>query len=195
MAFRLFPSKAKPAPETKKEEPVSYAPENVLFSVFGISMDIPGNWLIYPQRSREDLTYESGCYKFEENRNRTTSISVGVRWETEDTTAEEFIENYIKGMEAQYKKKQKKNIEFSVVEKEILTLENGYKACIIQCEYKASAGLFMSTSKVSRVRVLNLAYYDEKTHRAIIGTIVAKPDKMEENIDYYKSLLTNIKSA
>ena len=180
-----------PEPQPLQPEEISVPPETMKFTLFGITLQVPGTWLAYPQQNRERISWASGALNIEDSQNRMEASSLGIQWEARDTTPEQFLEDYPRDMEQQYSRRIKKNAEFVLLRNEILETNDGKKVCLLCCEYRASSSM-LGKSKLTKISIMNTAFYCTRTRRIITGTIVARPNRMEELQDRYQEMLLGI---
>ena len=162
--------------------------------MFGITAQIPGSWLVYPQQNRERLSWATGSLNFEECLEPMKASSLGIQWEAKETTEQEFLDSYPKYIEQSYSQKMKKKTQFVLTDNRILHLENGKNVCLLCCEYRASTSM-LDKSKFTKISVMNTAFYCEHTQRIIAATIVARPARMNDLEDIYRGILLGIQSA
>lgn len=66
--------------------------------------------------------------------------------------------------------------------------------CVIETQYKATQALVNNPKKMQRLRVCNVAFYCEMTHRMVICSLVTTPQYMEENRELLESLLFSLQT-
>lgn len=160
------------------------------FQLFGLHMEVPGTWVIYPENRSQELSYEEGFLKFDHRRSKEKehiqeSVSVGLRWQRirEPISNDDFMRDYVEKLVKPDKKGKKSSIQI-ISQKKIHIGEQ--EAIFLECSYMASASLFRKNGIV--VHVLNIAYLDIRSERTIIGTAAINAAAVEQ----YKDILTEI---
>lgn len=67
----------------------------------------------------------------------------------------------------------------------------GGKAAFVVSEYRASLGLVKRKSDAP-VRVLQLAFYDEESGRAVVSSLIGRPDNVRENEEALRELVFSV---
>ncbi len=164
--------------------------EKVVFSIYGLSIEHPKNWnIIFSPKTPPD--YNNGFVRIEHFiPKKGADISMSINWQKIETDGDNFASAYCDKIAEQYKKQMKKK-HFSIDNKEIMELADK-KAAFLSTEYNAEMGLIKKKSKEC-VKTIQLAFYDRKTKRAVVGTIISTPERLNENYDYFKSMLFTLK--
>lgn len=164
--------------------------ENLLFSIYGISIEHPRDWKIFfdPKRA---FDYTTGFFRIEDYVPRKgAQISLSINWEKVPSENEGFAQQYCENIRAQYKKQMKKT-PFQVEAMDILDFLDGQAAYIVS-EYRASPGLMKKKSD-GPVRTMQLAYYDEASGRAVVSSVIGRPETISAQEDFLRGLLFSVR--
>lgn len=166
-----------------------------LLDIFGIQIRYHPGWRIIPDNSYS-LNYDSGLFRFEENVvEKRSRVSLGLRWECSQTDNETFLKEFRENIEAEYRKAVKgKSRQFELLRDEIVENAQGVRMCVIETQYKATQALVNDPRKMQRLRVCNVAFYCEVTHRMVICSLVTTPQYMEEERELLESLLFSLQT-
>lgn len=169
--------------------------DTCLLDIFGIQIKYHPGWRIIPDSSYS-LNYDSGLFRFEENVvEKRSRVSLGLRWECSQTDNETFLNEFSQNIEAEYHKALKgKSRQFELLRDEIIENGQGVRMCVIETQYKATQALVNNPKKMQRLRVCNVAFYCEMTHRMVICSLVTTPQYMEENRELLESLLFSLQT-
>jgi len=176
-------------------------PDRWTLQMFGVKMEVPGTWILYPESRSTEFRYEEGFLKFERRGDRINgkikgSVSLGLRWQRleEDMTNEQFMERYVERLLTPSKKSRKKTAAppVRIVSREQIMLD-GQCALLLECSYTASAKLFGPGG--TQVCVLNVAFFDEPSRRTIVGTALAEPDTIAGYRDMLVEALSSIRCS
>lgn len=163
--------------------------ERTLFSIYDISIEHPKSWKLCfdPKRG---VTYNSGFFRIEDFvPKKGAQLSLSLNWEAVESTNEEFAENYYANIRQQYARQLKKT-PYDIETMEVVDFCGG-KAAFVVSEYRASLGLVKRKSDAP-VRVLQLAFYDEESGRAVVSSLIGRPDNVRENEETLRELVFSV---
>jgi len=166
------------------------AEERSLFSIYGISVEHPMDWLLFfdPKRPFNRTT---GFFRIEDYVPRKgANISLSINWEMTPCDNVTFAERYCENIAAQYRRQFKKN-PYVIECADIVDFGQG-KAAYLVSEHGANLGIVKKKS-TEQVRILQLAFYDEHSGRAVVGSVIGHPEKIREKEAFFKELLFTIK--
>lgn len=163
--------------------------------IFGIQVKYNPGWRIIPD-NLYSLNYDSGLFRFEENVvEKRSRISMGLRWECSQTDNETFLKEFSQNIQAEYHKSLKgKSRQFEILRDEIVENAQGTRMCVIETQYRATQSLVNNPKKMQRLRVCNVAFYCEKTHRMIICSFVTTPQYREENREELDAIFSSLQT-
>lgn len=163
--------------------------ERTIFSIYDISIEHPKEWKLCfdPKRG---VSYESGFFRIEDFvPGRGAQFSLSLNWEKASGTNESFADSYCENISKQYNKQFKRSpYEMEVIE----TIDFcGGKAAFVVSEYHATLG-FVKRKTDAPVRVLQLAFYDEESGRAVVSSLIGNPETVHENEEALRELVFSV---
>lgn len=164
--------------------------DRVLFSVYGISVAHPKTWKLCfdPKRG---VSYSSGFFRIEDFVPRKgAQLSLSLNWEQLPGDNESFAEKYCENISEQYKVQMKKS-PYQMERMEVIDFCGG-KAAFVVSEFRGSLGLVKRASDAP-VRVIQLAYYDEDSGRAVVSSLMGRPELVRENEDLLQDLVYSVR--
>lgn len=182
-------------PEEFLEEVLQVCPEECfrnrsLFSIYGVSVEHPMDWLLFfdPKRPFNQAT---GFFRIEDYLpKKGANISLSINWEKTPCDNTSFAQRYCENVEAQYRRQFKK--EPYIIEcSDVIDYLDG-KAAYIISEHGANLGIFKKKA-TEHVRILQLAFYDEKSGRAVVGSVIGRPSLIHEKEVHLKELLFTLR--
>lgn len=160
--------------------------ENLLFSIYGVSIEHPRDWKIFFEPKRA-FDYTTGFFRIEDYIPRKgAQISLSINWQMVPSANESFACQYCSNIQAQYQKQMKKT-PYQVVTADIIDFLDG-KAAYVVSEYLGSSGLVKKKTD-SSIRSLQLAFYDEESQRAVVSSVIGKREKIAEEEDFLRGLV------
>lgn len=164
--------------------------ERTLFSIYDISIEHPKNWKICfdPKKGTD---YTTGFFRIEDFVPRKGArISLSLNWERLPGSNEEFASRFCENISAQYQIQLKKT-PYRIETMDVIDFQDG-KAAFVVSEYRASLGLVKRKSD-SPVRVIQLAYYDEASERAVVVSLMGHPDLVTEHEPLLRELVFSLR--
>ncbi len=166
--------------------------EKLLFSIYGVSIEHPKNWKIFFSPKR-NVDYSSGFFRIEDYiPKKGAQLSLSINWEKAPGDNESFAHQYCSNLTEQYEKQLKKT-PHQIETMEVVDFQGG-KAAYVVLEYKASPGLVKKKSDAP-VRILQLAFYDEVSGRAVVSSIMGRPETVMADEDFFLDLVFSVKSS
>lgn len=163
--------------------------ERTLFSIYDVSIEHPKSWKLCfdPKRG---VTYNSGFFRIEDFvPKKGAQLSLSLNWEAAESTNEEFAENYYANIRQQYAR-QLKRLPMTLKRWRSWISAVGRRPFVVS-EYRASLGLVKRKSDAP-VRVLQLAFYDEESGRAVVSSLIGRPDNVRENEEALRELVFSV---
>lgn len=167
--------------------------DNCIFSVYGISIRHPLNWRVYldPKRGFNLL---GGFIRIENYVSGVgAEVSMSINWDTVPSDSESFPKRYCESIEAQYQKQFKKNHSYGIESAGIIN-HCGIPAAYVISNCSGSQLLVHNKKDCQAVKVMHLAFYHESTGRAVVGTVIAKKEIVDEQEEFLKSLLFTLRA-
>lgn len=156
-----------------------------LFSIYGVSIKHPADWRIFFDPKRP-FHWDTGFFRIEDYVPRKgAQLSLSLNWEKAPGDNETFARQYCENIAGQYQKQLKKT-PHRVERMEVVDYLEG-KAAFIVSEYLGSPGL-MKKKTDEVVRVLQLAFYDEDSGRAVVSSVMGRVERLCEQ----EALLTEL---
>lgn len=147
--------------------------ERTLFSIYDLSIQHPRSWKLCfdPKRGTD---YTTGFFRIEDFvPRRGARLSLSLNWERLPGRNADFAERFCENISSQYKI-QLKRTPYRIEAMETVDFLEG-KAAFVLSEYRAALG-FVKRRSDPPVRVLQLAYYDEPSQRAVAVSLMGGPE-------------------
>lgn len=163
--------------------------DRVLFSIYGVSIEHPKTWKLCfdPKRG---VSFQSGFFRIEDFvPKKGAQLSLSLNWEEVPGTNEDFAEKYYENISKQYAKQLKKT-PYELETMEIIDFCGG-KAAYVVSEYHAALG-FIKRKSDAPVRVIQLAFYDEESGRAVVSSLMGRPENVQENEEALRELVFSV---
>lgn len=163
--------------------------DRTLFSIYDISIEHPKSWKICfdPKRG---VNYNSGFFRIEDFvPQKGAQLSLSLNWETIPSSNEEFAENYYENITKEYAR-QMKRTPYEIEIMKVIDFHDG-KAAFIVSEYHATLG-FVKRKSDAPVRVIQLAFYDEDTGRAVVSSLMGRPENVREHEELLRELVCSV---
>ncbi len=159
------------------------------FSTYGVYIEHPMDWRIFLD-PKKGFNRQSGFIRIEDYvPQKGAQISMSINWAAAESNSEVFPQSYCDHFQSQYDKQLKRSAH------EIESLDiieyNGQKAAYIVSGYLGSNKLFQKGNEP--VKVLQLAFYDDASARAVVGTVMGRAKAVEEQENYLKKMLLTLK--
>lgn len=188
---------ARKQPEEDADEALLICPEEcllnrTLFSVYGVSMEHPMDWLIFfdPKRPFNQAT---GFFRIEDYvPGKGANISLSINWEKTPSNNASFAERYCENIAEQYRRQFKK--EPYTIESLAVIDYLDVKAAYIVSEHGANLGILRKKA-TGQVRILQLAFYDEHSGRAVVGSVIGRPGLIRKKEGLLKKFLFTLKCS
>lgn len=164
--------------------------DRVLFSVYGISIAHPKTWKLCfdPKRG---VSYNSGFFRIEDFVPRKgAQLSLSLNWELLPGDNGNFAEKYCENIGQQYKVQMKKS-PYQMERVEVIDFCGG-KAAFVVSEFRGSLGLVKRSSDAP-VRVIQLAYYDVASGRAVVSSLMGRPELVREHEAPLQDLVCSVR--
>lgn len=183
--------------EEQAEETLQVCPEECfknrsLFSIYGVSVEHPMDWLLFfdPKRPFNRTT---GFFRIEDYiPKKGANISLSINWEKTPCDNPSFAQRYCENVEAQYRRQFKKE-PYLIECSDVIDYLDG-KAAYIISEHGANLGIFKKKA-TEQVRILQLAFYDEGSGRAVVGSVIGSPALIREKELFLKELLFTLRCS
>lgn len=164
--------------------------DTCIFSVYGISISHPKDWSIFFD-PKKGFKYEYGFIRIEDYIPRYGArLSMSIEWTVLSNDTENFIVEYSKNIENQYKKQLKK-MKYEFEKKELVLLDEK-KALFIVSKFEARSGLF-NIKKEREVKSLQVVIYENISHRVVVAGIIGTVDEIEKNEEELQALLFSVR--
>lgn len=163
--------------------------EKAVFSIYGVSIEHPMDWKIFfdPKRG---CSRNSGFFRIEDFvPKQGAQLSLSLNWEKARGDNESFAYQYAENIAQQYQKQMKK-APYQIEQMEVIDFQGG-KAAYIVSEYRGSPGLVRR--KTDRpVRTMQIAFYDDVSERAVVSTLIGRPERVLEEEDFLRELVFSV---
>lgn len=147
--------------------------ERTLLSLYDLSIQHPKSWKLCfdPKRGTD---YTTGFFRIEDFVPRKGArLSLSLNWERLPGDNREFASRFLENISDQYRLQLKKT-PYRLETAQIIDFLDGQAAFVVS-EYQSALGLVRRKSDPP-VRVLQLAYYDESSQRAVAVSLMGHPD-------------------
>ena len=164
--------------------------EKTLFSIYGISIEHPKSWKICfdPKRGTD---YTTGFFRIEDFVPRKGArLSLSLNWERLPGSNADFASRFCENISQQYRIQLKKT-PYRIETMEMIDFQGG-KAAFVVSEYRATLG-FVKRRSDPPVRVIQLAYYDEVSERAVVASLMGHPDLIVEQEPLLRELVFSLR--
>lgn len=157
-----------------------------LFSMYGVSVEHPEDWLIFfdPKRPFNRTT---GFFRIEDYvPRRGASLSLSVNWERASCDNATFAGHYRENISGQYRRQFKKGT-YDIQHLDTVEYRGGVAVYMVS-EHTSSMGIVLK-KPTEQVRILQLAFYDDASGRAVVGSVIGHPGLVQVRETALKKLL------
>jgi len=159
------------------------------FSTYGVYIEHPLDWRIFLD-PKKGFNRQTGFIRIEDYvPKKGAQVSMSVNWARADSDSDSFPETYYQNLQSQYGRQLKK-APHKIESMEIIH-QNGQKAAYIVSGYWGAQKLFHKGDE--QIKALQLAFYDDGSSRAVVGTVMGHIAAVEEQEPYLKELLLTLK--
>lgn len=164
--------------------------ERTLFSIYDISIQHPKSWkLCFDPKKGTD--YTTGFFRIEDFVPRKGArLSLSLNWERLPGVNADFAARFCENISSQYKIQLKKT-PYRIETMETVDFLEG-KAAFVISEYRAALG-FLKRRSDPPVRVIQLAYYDEPSQRAVAVSLMGHPDLVKAHEPALRELVFSLR--
>lgn len=182
--------------DTEEKEPLEYPEEcfhnRTLFSIYGVSVEHPMDWLIFFDPKRP-FNQSTGYFRIEDYVPRKgANLSLSINWEKVPCDNASFAIQYGENIAEQYRRQFRKE-PYTIEYLDLIDYLNG-KAAFLVSEHGANLGILRKKA-IDRVRILQLAFYDEHSGRAVVGSVIGRPGLIREKEERLKEFLFTLKCS
>ena len=164
--------------------------EKAVFSIYGVSIEHPMDWKTFfdPKRG---CSRSTGFFRIEDFvPQKGAQLSLSLNWEKATSDNESFAHQYAEHIAQEYQKQMKKT-PYQIERMEVIDFQGG-KAAYIVSEYRGSPGLVKRKTDGS-VRTIQLAFYDDPSQRAVVSTLIGRPERVSEEEDLLRELVFSVR--
>lgn len=146
----------------------------ITLNIYDIGTLHDENWKIYIN-TVNTFSYQEGAIKFESCDAQRTTLTLS--WETVET-ADNLVENYLEGLETQYKKKKKA---YHIIEKKVDEI-CGHKAGFVHSTLHSNPKLFLGKdSETMQLHIFQIVHFCLETKRILLKTFTCTEEYLTNN--------------
>lgn len=132
------------------------------------------DWNVYINTVKA-FSYQEGAIKFEANGRQRTTLTLS--WETVEQ-ADNLVQNYLDGLEAQYKKKKKA---YHILEKKVVEI-SGHEAGFVHSTLHSNPKLYLGkSSETIQLHIFQMVHFCTHSKRILLKTFTCTQEYWAEN--------------